>query len=676
MTLQGSLKYGAITLLIAVFAAVGPLTFAQQAEHEHNVPAGIQISRDLGRMNPSSEINITVHLKLNDKAAFDNAVEALYDPASPTFHKWMTNADLMKYAPSEAQREMVRQELRNNGLTVLNTDPIGFTIRAHGTIENVERAFNTEIHQFQYKSRSYRANVRDARLSGEAGNYVFTVAGLESHQVHPMAVRATNPRTQKAFPSVKASKALAAGGFPADVSTNECISPSTTFTAGTSPTTATYTGAVLDQNPNLICDYLPHQLWSALGLDDVFANGLTGAGQSIAIVEAFGYPTLLKDANAFAKLAGLPALSTSNFKIVYPTGKPNPQLGILLGWNVEIALDIDWSHTVAPGAKIVEVISGGQDAEDFQGSVLYVAEHGLANTISNSYENDTDLIAGPLEQTAWDNVLEITTAKGISANFATGDSGDDGLGTPLGAPGVPSVSPHATAVGGTSILNDINNPGATVTTGWGDSLSFLFADGVLDPPEPLGFDGGGGGGESVFFAKPSWQSALPGKGRQTPDVSALSDPNTGVPIVLTVGTTQFIEFGWGGTSLGTPIFSGFWAIANEKAGHALGQAARAIAALPYGAIQDVLPVTDDSADNATASITDSNGTTNYSAAQLFNGVLEGNKNFTSALWPIDSEDLLVFGFGLDSSFIVRHGWDNATGFGTPHGMTFINAVAK
>ena len=97
MTLQRSLRALAITSVISLLAVGGSSPYAQA--EATNVPAGIQLSKDLGLADPSVEINITVHLKLNDKAAFDKAVDALYDPASPTFHKWMTNADLKMYAP-------------------------------------------------------------------------------------------------------------------------------------------------------------------------------------------------------------------------------------------------------------------------------------------------------------------------------------------------------------------------------------------------------------------------------------------------------------------------------------------------------------------------------------------------------------------------------------------------
>ncbi len=663
--------------LIAIAAVVLGFAEAYAQRIEKNVPAGIQISKDLGRVDPSTAINITVHLKLNDKAAFDKAVDALYDRNSPTYHHWMTNDDLRQYAPSKAQTEVVRQELQKHGLTILSTDAIGFTIRAHGSVANVESAFQTELHNFNYNGRTYRANIRNARLTSEAGNYVETVAGLESHQVRPMAVRAVNPRTSKAFPSIPLTHHDNGSGFPSG-STTDCLAAPETITLGTSEPIGTDTGTVYSPNPDLICDYLPHQLQIAYGMPDVYASGYNGAGQSIALVEGYGYPTLEKDANLFAELAGLPKFNSSNFSFVYPEGKPNPELGIETGWNIEIALDIDTSHTIAPGASIVEVITNGQDNEDFQASIQYVAENSLANSVSNSYEEDLDLIAGPLEQTSWDDVLEIATAKGISVNFSSGDGGDEGVGSPIGAPLVPSVAPHATAVGGTSIFNDFVHSGQYITTSWGDTLSFLEAGGaVQDPPYPIGLIGGGGGGESVFWAKPSWESAIPGKNRQVPDVSALADPYTGVPIVITFDGTQYVEYGWGGTSLSCPLFSAIWAIANEVAGAPLGQAAPLIASLP-SSVQDVLPKSDASADNVTGTIQDSSGTTTYSASEILGGTafVYGNKQFTSTIWEEDPEDFIDFGFGVDSSLTVKKGWDNATGWGSPFGLNFINTITS
>jgi subtilase family serine protease len=480
---------------------------------------------------------------------------------------------------------------------------------------------------------------------------------------------------------VQIDKVAAGSGFPAG-STIDCLSaPQTYVLQGSNNVSAEYTGTVYMLDDSLICSYLPKQLQTALGLNEVYAKGYDGTGQTIALVEGYGYPTLEKDANAFATMAGLPAFTPSNFTVVYPEGKPDPQLGISSGWNIEMALDIDSAHAIAPGANILEVITNGQDNEDFQTSILFVAEHDLANSVSNSYEEDLDLYAGRDEQVSWDDTIEVATAKGISVNFSAGDSGDNGLGSPVGAPGVPSDAPHATCIGGTAIFNDVYNPGSTITASWGDTMTNVeVAPGTVeDPPSVQPLYGGGGGGESVFWKKPSWQSSLPGTGRQCPDVSALADPFTGVPIVITVNKTQEVQYGWGGTSLACPIFSAFWAIATQKEGKPLGSAAPAIAALPYGGVQDVLPRTDSTPHNVKGSITDSSGTKKYSPAKLFSGALYGNKGFTSAVWqptPGTPTNVVVFGFGIDSSLTVSKGWDNATGWGTPYGLKFIDAVTK
>ena len=205
----------------------------------------------------------------------------------------------------------------------------------------------------------------------------------------------------------------------------------------------------------------------------------------------------------------MPLLKSSNFSIVYPEGKPvDPNAGVLTGWNIEIALDVQWSHSMAPGAKIIVVAAAGQDNEDFQDAMSYIVNNKLGNAVSDSWLEDTDLIAGPLEEESYDNLLKIAAAKGVSFQFSSGDSGDGGLGTPIGAPGVPSNSPHATAVGGTSIVNNINGTGYE-PLGWGTSFVLLNQGGVVDPQSPQPFWGGSGGGESVHFPKPSWQKGLP-----------------------------------------------------------------------------------------------------------------------------------------------------------------------
>jgi subtilase family serine protease len=465
----------------------------------------------------------------------------------------LTDEDLRQYAPAKEQYDAVRKELENHALAVTSVDENSFSIRARGAMANVESAFNTEIHEFRQNGKVFRSNITNARLAGAAGEYVSSVAGIESHEVHPLYKRALNPMTGHPMAPVALRKVQDSSGGLSSFLTDQILSKPATFTfttPGADLPVGVYFGNVYGKDiPNLIPDYTPAQLQSLYGLPAAYKKGWNGAGQTIVLLEAYGYPTIEDDANTFFQLTGLPQLTSSNFSIIYPQGQPvSPIAGELTGWNFEIALDVQWSHSIAPGAKILIVVTPGQETPDFLAAMTYIVNHHLGNVVSDSWEEDQDLVTSPLVEESYDRVLTLAAAKGISFQFSTGDSGDGGLGEPIGAPEVPSNSPHATAVGGTSILNNINGSGYE-TLGWGTSFVLLNNGGVQDPPEPEPFAGGSGGGESVYFPKPSWQKGLPGTGRQVPDVSALSDPYTGVPIVVTSQGQQFIYAGFGGTSL-------------------------------------------------------------------------------------------------------------------------------
>jgi subtilase family serine protease len=658
---------------MSAFALAAAAAFPASAWAD-NVPPGVKFARDLGASNPAKLITINVHLKMPDQAGFDRTLEALYTPGSPLFHHWLTDADLRRFAPTATARAKVRATLESYGLAILGTDKNGFSIRARGTLADVARAFSTEIHDFRDKNGVFRANIRNASLAGEAGAFVHAVAGIESHTVRPLAVRASNPVTGKTPVSIPLAKLKGLGGFGA-VITDRALTVPQAFsftTPGQSLPTANYTGSVYDEDSNLIISFAPAQLQAVYNLPAAYKQGFDGAGQTIVLLEGYGYPTLQSDANAFSRLGGLPALNSANFSIVYPQGKPaNSYLGVLTGWNIEIALDMDSSHTIAPGAKIVVVATNGQDNEDFQASMTYIIDHNIGNAVSDSWEEDQDISAGPEEQNSFERILSLAASKGISFQFSTGDGGDGGIGTPAGAPGVPASAPHATAVGGTALLN---MPGTLdfVPVGWGDSAAEIGQNGAVDPPSNT-YIAGGGGGESVFWPRPSWQSSLPGSGRQTPDISALADPYTGVPIVVTVSGTPMLQGGWGGTSLSSPIFTAIWAIANQKAGQSRGLAGPAIAALTTG-LTDVLPLTSHA--DVSGSITDGSGTTTYSSAKLLAGQIPDNQAFIDAIWHESSSTYLAFAFALDSSLTVKKGWDNATGYGTPQdALAFITAAA-
>ena len=426
------------------------------------------------------------------------------------------------------------------------------------------------------------------------------------------------------------------------------------------------------------CGYDAANVTTAYGMKAAYAKGLNGAGQTIVIVDAYAQPTIKADANLFSKLNGLPALTSSNFQIIYPEGKPASQD---LNSKEETSLDVEWAHALAPGAKIDLVLSPSLNFSDLETCVFYAIANQLGSVISNSY-GIPEVLIDEQDIVIENSLSKLGAALGISVNYASGDYGDDEAAYGFKTVSMPSDSPYSTSVGGTTLAINSSNK-IEFQTGWGNNLTQVangtngVTTGPLHPPVNDGFYGGSGGGESQSFAKPSWQSKLPGSGRQQPDVSLIADPFTGVEVVLTISGQQEVGV-MGGTSLACPAFSAIWAIANQRAGQIhgrgtlLGQAAPIVAKLAGStALADVKAYS--SPTNVAGFVLDSHGATFYSSNQLA-APLEKTTKYLNDLFNDQSGSWYTLSFGTDSSLVVGPGWDNVTGFGTPNGLEFVDAA--
>lgn len=660
-------------MLLGIALATGALLFTSVvgAQQEIQPPKIVEASIDHGLAAPQQEISLTVHMTLHNQTAYDQAVEALYTPGSPTYHHWFTDADFAKYSPSASEVETVKKELESHGLSVVSVSPDSFSMRVNGNVSSVESAFNTQIHNFTREGNTFYANAIPAKLNGPASNLVSSVSGLSSFAMKPMVKFQINPKTGKPRPMIPIAKAQ--GGGLGQFFTKNCFEDAaslTLTTAGASLPQGQYFGNLYDQG-NLICGWNPIQVQDHYGVSAGIKSGLDGTGETIVIVDGPSDPTVQDDLVAFAKATGLPPITSSNFKIIYPDGMPTQfTLTQVTNWDVEADLDIQWSHAIAPGAKIILLITPTQDWTEFEFALQYASQHKLGHVISNSY-GLPEATWGAFTVQGFDAVLKKAAAAGIAVNFSSGDSGDVGLGAPSsGGASFPASSAFVTSIGGTSIGLP-NGSGGSAEVGWGNNVALLsFAtDAVLDPPIPLGFNGGSGGGESIFIAQPAWQKGLgiPGPGRQQPDISAVADPFTGA-IFVTGGQLGVV----GGTSLASPVFSAIWTLADQKAGVALGQAAPLIAHFPGGAVKDIVPL--GSPTNVAGIVFDASGATFFSSDTLL-APLFTTTTYFSALWNAGFGEYVDLSFGTDTSLTVTKGWDNVTGFGVPNGVKFIDAAA-
>ncbi|MBV9766350.1 MAG: S8/S53 family peptidase [Acidobacteriaceae bacterium] len=650
-------------------AAVVPSMGATGRVIEHNTPNVVTTAKNLGPANSAEIIDVSIRLNLHNQDVLDSLAEEVYDAASSRYHAWLTREEIQsRFAPTEQEVRTVGEFLSSHNLPVVAVGPFNFFVRARGTVADVQKAFHVQINSFEIKGKPYRVNISDPYVEGPAAALTRSVAGLDNLEYqHPLvkpvqAKRASGPGFQSA-------------NAPADSSffTSDCFTGVKTesYSSNGALPTGTYRGNSYNGSENSAgCGYTPAEIQTAYNLTGLYKEGFDGTGQTIVIIDWCGSETITGDANAFSARFGLPPLTSSNFKIINTApsscAAPDP----------EINIDVEWAHAIAPGANIDLVVPPSASFMDVDDAELYAIANSLGNVISGSYGSEE--LYTPTATLTEENLLnEVASLLGISANFATGDSGDFTL--DIGPPFFPATvlapadSPYATGVGGVTLALKSDNTMAW-QAGWGNNETLLVEPGfVLDPPANFGFVYGSGGGPSAVFSKPSFQSKLPGTHRLLPDISWLADPFTGGIIAI---SEPFVypPVEWtvyGGTSLATPMFSALWAIANEEAGIPLGQAARRLYSMPSGTITDVVPV--GSSTNVTASITDFLGTTNYTAAQLA-APLEGTTKFYSALWniPLEEDFVYVITFGTDTGLKTAPGWDDVTGLGTPNGKAFAD----
>jgi len=683
---------GRSTLLATAMAVLLAGLGTAQAQSRHvianNTPPNLAQAQDMGSEDAAKSISVTVWIHSQNKAAGDQAVEELYDPRSPNYHNWLTTQQLDAQSPTAAEAATVQDFLAAHNLAVTGIGQKNLYVTASGTVADVQNAFNVQIHQFARNGKTFRSNTADPAVDDPAGSLMAAVAGLSESHMIPHIVRPIDPDTGAPFPAVPLASVPSGFFFSA-----QCIRPpeTVTFTTGGGLPEATYSGNRYGADITNTafgtlppCGYQPSEAQTAYGLDKLYADGLDGTGETIVIVDAFGSPTIQTDAEVFSQLYGLPDLTPANFTVYYPGGLPATQD---TGWASETTLDVEWSHSVAPNANIVLVVAPTNDDSDLQAAVLFAIENHFGNVISNSYgeaEGDAD----PSLIESWSHLARRGAARGISVNFSSGDYGDS---SPSGITGnlvfgvsVPADSPWATAVGGTSLFLN-SDDSIKFQTGWGNNETRIASYAAptsppVVPPLELGFVFGSGGGTSTFFHKPRYQDGIRGRGRMVPDIAYLADPYTPAEFIcdgnscfgLPPGSGLFFS-SVGGTSLACPMFSGLWAIANQKAHEPLGQASRLVYGLPDRAITDIVPV--GSHHDVKGTITTSTGTTFLSSKDLAQP-LETYRRFYSALYNGTSTRWYVLTFGTDSSLNVDYGWDNVTGLGTPNGKHFVEAVAE
>jgi hypothetical protein len=394
----------------------------------------------------------------------------------------------------------------------------------------------------------------------------------------------------------------------------------------------------------------PAELASAYGYTAAAAGG---AGQTVAIVDAYDDPSIEADLATFDAQYGLPACTALNscLQKVGQTGKATSlPAHDTTGWSVEITLDVETVHAACPACGILLVEANSATFTDLQTAVDEAVSLG-ATEVSNSY-------GGP--ESPGTGAEAAYSHPGVVIAAATGDSGyhswtwlNEGF-EPPARPNIPGSLPSVVSVGGTSLR----------LTGAGTRASEKVwnGNGPVDQRYHEGFaEGASGGGCSLLFTAQPWQQHVAGfaatgcgSKRLDADVSAVADPLTGFDIYdsYNCGTScESFKRGrvWltiGGTSLATPVISSLYALAGGSNGVSYPSLTL------YGHVGDPASVYD---------------------------VTEGGNGFCDAA-PVssckhpDAFGALVEGYALDvdceytTACNAAAGYDGPSGVGAPNGL--------
>jgi pseudomonalisin len=472
-------------------------------------------------MLPMARIIVALRLRPGAQPRLDALLAEQQDPASPRFHRWLTPAEFgEEFGLADADLRRVAGWLTAQGFTIDEVAKGRGWIDISGTARQVEQAFRTQMHDYLIDGTLRHANAVAPSVPRTLAGLVAGIVSLHDVPLPSVGYRRRAAGTGGARPLA-----------PADLAT--------------------------------IYDLLP-----------LYAAGIDGAGQSVAIVGRTDIE--LADVQAFRAWFGL----TPNDPVFVHNG-PDP--GIINAFDEgESDLDVEWAGATAPRATIQLVISGSTAASDgIALSAQYIVDQNLAPIVSTSYGNcETDLQSNGL--TFWSNLWAQAATQGITAVVAAGDSGAALCEAPTRARGSFAAvnglcsTPYDVCVGGTE-FDDTANPAAW----WSASVDPVTKGSALSYIPEVAWNESGtvaggsdlwatGGGASNFFTKPWWQSApgVPNDGwRDVPDVALTAAMHTAY--VYFEGQQQLSI---GGTSGASPSFAGIMALVVQRARQRQGAA--------------------------------------------------------------------------------------------------------
>jgi len=637
---------------------------------------------------PLAHMLLELRRSAEQEDRLERALREIQDPHSARYHSWLTAEELgRRFGPAQQDIETVVRWLEQQGLQVNRISRNGLTIDVSGTAGQVQQVFHAEIHNYLVNGKQHIANAGDPQIPAALAPLVVGFVALHDFMPKP-ALR--KPTANFSFPC---------DGCPAG-----------------------YSGIqYYDESPaDLATIYNVTPLYTA-------STPITGKGQTVVVLEDTDVNPA--DVTTFRTAFGLSSYNGTFAQIHPGAGCTDPGTNAS---ELEAALDAEWAGAVAPDAS-VELASCADTTTSFGGLLAAQNLLDLANPpyiMSLSY-GECETFEGPSGNAYLNGLWQQAALEGVSVFVSAGDGGAAGCDNAdapapsfaeagIAANGLAST-PYNVATGGTDFLDTSEGTNSTYwsTTNtsngssaisyvpemtWNDSCASSvlyefegYSSGVSYCNSLIGSRylalGAAGGAPSFVYAKPYWQTNVPGVPndgvRDLPDISlfasngfwshavlfCMSDvAQGGVPCNYTTPADAFANSA-GGTSFTAPQFASIQALINQKAGVPQGNpdpVFYSLARNEYGSADDPndtnLPACNASKGNA------------VSSSCVFHDVTAGN--ITEPCYGTNScYDPLGNIYGIlstsDTSLLeaypARTGWDFATGLGSVNVTNLVNS---
>jgi kumamolisin len=435
-------------------------------------------ARWVSRMPADQSLRLNLTLPLRNEAELDNLLRELYNPQSPFFHQFLSVQEFTeRFGPTAQDYAAVIHFAQQNGLTVTGTYPNRLVVNVTGSVANVERAFQVSMGVYQHPTEGRTFYSPDREPTPNVGVQLWHVAGLNNFSIpHPMSLT----RASEAKPTTTGS------------------GPSGYF-LGSDMRTAYYG-----------------------------AGSLTGAGQSVGLLEFAGYN--YADVQTYFKKVGQPlnvtvtGISTDGSSLSC-TGSCD---------DTEQVLDIEVAISMAPGMNSVLVyVSDTSDVSIFN----RMASDNISKSLSCSWG------WSPADPSSDDPIFKEFALQGQNLFVASGDSGAYGR---RSRDVYPADDAYVTSVGGTDLTT--NGAGGTwkSETAWNDSGGGISPNDITIPnyQQTAGVITTANKGSKSY--------------RNSPDVAAEANTDN---YICYDGTCAG---GWGGTSFAAPRWAGYMALVNQQ----------------------------------------------------------------------------------------------------------------